>query len=45
MSETAAVGEEPSLFGVRCIFASPENKPRGPRDLKPGETDYEERVP
>lgn len=31
-------------YAVRCIFASPENKPWGPHDLPEGEIDYEERI-
>jgi hypothetical protein len=31
-------------FAVRTIVANNENQPWGPRDLQPGEVDYEERI-
>ena len=33
-----------SWYAVRCIFVDSENKPWGPTDLKPGESDFEERI-
>jgi len=31
-------------FAVRTVVAINENRPWGPRDLNPGEVDYEERI-
>ncbi|GAA2742954.1 hypothetical protein GCM10009868_14930 [Terrabacter aerolatus] len=35
---------EQQWFAVRMIVAETENQPWGPRDLEPGEIDFEERI-